>query len=128
MTRLHFLLRAQNEYCIQSPFLFKLHCAVLAPRIEGTTLRRLGLRRRDRCGQLRYKLADHFGTSWEGDRLPLPDGSLLTFFEAPHRTAASERLWNETVKDLNTTLSVDLFYAGLAFTSPKLGKQHFLLH
>ncbi len=127
MTRLQFILRAQNEYSIQSPYLYALATRVLLPRLGREGRRRAGMGRGDRCAELRYKLADHYGRPWEGNRMRLADGSLLTLVEAPHRDGARERGWDELVKEPGTTLSVDLFYAGLAFSSTKLGKQHFLL-
>lgn len=127
MTRLCFLLKAQNEYAIQSPYLYRLYRTLLAPRLDRPTLLRAGLSRRDRCGQLRYKFADHFTACWNGDRLVLPDGSLLFLVEHPHGCRDTEQRWNLLVNDPSVTLSVDLFYAGLAFTSKRLSKQHFLL-
>lgn len=127
MTLLRFVLQAQNEYSIQSPFLYRLATEVLLPRLDRATRRRTNIRRGDRCAQLRYKLANHFGTEWQGNRLALPDGSLLILTETPHCCAQAEKQWEELVNDETNTLTVDLYYAGLAFTTRKLAKQHVML-
>lgn len=136
MNRLVFLLCAKNQYNIQSPFLFELYTEVIAARLDDKRCAALGIGRRDRYGQLRYKLANHYQARPATEHAELPgaddvllmaDGSLAALVRRPHHSRECERRWKETVKDPAVTLSVDLYDVGLLFTSKKLSKQHFLL-
>ena len=136
MNRLVFLLCAKNQYNIQSPFLFELYTEVIAARLDDKRCAALGIGKNDRYGQLRYKLADHYGAHpvsvprelrGADDVLRMADGSLAALVQKPHHSRECERRWKEIVKDPAVTLSVDLYDVGLLFTSKKLSKQHFLL-
>lgn len=135
MNRLHYFLFAKNQYNIQSPFMYDLYENVLAPKLDRPTLARLGLGRRDRFGQLRYKLADHYGateisadTMLDGTDIVLAtsDDGLIGLVKQPHRSRVSEKQWSRLVKEHEVTLSVDLYDTGLVFTSKRLSKQHIL--
>lgn len=135
MNRLQFLLTAKTQYNIQSPFLFELYSEVIAPKLDRTTLHRLGINHRDRFWQLHHKLQDHYGISptiltsenQEIINSSHSDRSAIIMFRNPHRNKLSEQQWKKIIKEPCVTLSVDLFYTGLAFTSTKLSKQHILL-
>ena len=125
MNRLQYILSAKTQYDIQSPFMYDLYENVLAARLDGATLARTGIGRSDRYGQLRYKLADHYRATHVGDDVfETADGSRITMVRRPHRSRDAEEAWERLFKEPDVTLSVDLFDAGLAFTSPKLSKQH----
>lgn len=135
MNRLHYLLFAKTQYNIQSPFVYDLYENVLAPKLDKATLSRLGIGPRDRIGQLRYKLADHYGammadakTSLDGTDtvLTTSDGSLIGLVIRPHCSRSSEEQWDRLVKEREVTLSVDLYDTGLVFTSKRLSKQYIL--
>ena len=134
MNRLEFLLLAKTQYNIQSPFLFRLYSDVISPRLSRQQLRSLSIKSSDRYSQLRFKLCDHLhlspapNTSIHGAELFLmSDGSSVGLIQSPHRSSSSESEWKSIVRSPDVTLTVDLFYAGLFFTSAKLSKQHFLL-
>lgn len=139
MTRLKFLLIAKTQYNIQSPFLFELYSEVISPTLDKDSLQRLNIAKSDRIAQLLYKLQDHYntqpilchsdGTSADvpGTQAALPAGERIFLFPYPHNDKASEQAWQSLHSQPSITLSVDLFYAGIAFTSNKLSKQHFLL-
>ena len=59
MTRLTFLLRAQTQYNLHSPFLFRLYREVLFAPLGRQRRRALGIRSRQ--AELRYKLRDTLG-------------------------------------------------------------------
>ena len=135
MNRLHYLICAKTQYDIQSPFMFDLYQNVIAPKLDGATLSALGIERNDRFGQLCFKLADHYhaNAAEPCPTLPgtdkiyiVPDGSMIGVVRAPHRTKDSEEAWGRLFKELDVTLSVDLYDAGLLFTNKKLSKQHLL--
>lgn len=135
MNRLQFLLSAKNQYAIQSPFLFGLYDEVLSRPLSRADCARLGIAPQDRYAQLRHKLADHYRATpadkppvaGADDWLVLPDGTAIGLMHAPHRNHEREHLWEELYGNEAVSLSVDLFYAGLVFTTPKLSRQHVLL-
>lgn len=127
-------LRARNQYSIQSPFVFELYTRVITPRLDRATLRQLNISRRDYYSQLRYKLVDYYRLSLisnpheeYAEQWAMPDGSRILMIRAPHKDAESEKTWSQYCDADSITLSIDLFVAGLLFTSPKLSKQHMLL-
>ena len=134
MNRLQYLICAKTQYNIQSPFLFDLYQNVIAPKLGRATLEAEGIARNDRFSQLQFKLCDHYRltpapsiTDSPCDMFLKPDGSTVGLFRYPHRDKASEALWSGIIARPGVTLTVDLFYAGLFFSSPKLSRQHFLL-
>lgn len=135
MNRLQYILSAKNQYNIQSPFVFDLYENVLSPKVGRTMLAQMGIPRADHFAQLRYKLADHYHatecTSTATLRgtdalLQCHDGSLIGLVRRPHASRNSEQQWEQLFKEPEVTLSVDLFDAGLLFTSKHLAKQHLL--
>ncbi len=135
MNRLKYILRAKNQYNIQSPFVYDLYENVIAPRLDSATLARIGAGRHDRFAQLCFKLADHYDARETDDdkrlasadvRLLCPDGSLIAIVRRPHSSTASEQAWECLFKDPDATLSVDIYDVGLVFTSQRLARQHFL--
>lgn len=134
MKRLQHWLRAQNQYSLQSPFAFELYSRVIAPRLDAATQHRLGLSRRDFYGQLRYKMVDYYKLTPAGKAINdmveqwcMADGSRVMMMPRPHADTNAEKAWRACYGDEMVTLSVDLYVAGLAFTSKKLSKQHLLL-
>lgn len=135
MNRLHHFLFAKTQYNIQTPFMYDLYENVLAPKLDKPTMARMGIGRRDRYGQLRYKLADHYGATETGAE-PTLDGAdtvlatrndgLIGMVRQPHGNRSSEKQWSRLVKEHEVTLSVDLYDIGLVFTSKRLSKQHIL--
>ena len=149
MNRLQHLLSAQNAYNIQSPFLYDLYCHVVDARISRSDLRKLGLQRRDRYGQLRFKLMDYYG-AMEVDNgrsvaadiatkgnpnigtnltslMCREDGSLIRMMRKPHRNSETEAQWEQLVGMTDTRMVVDLYDVGLIFTSTKLARQRFIM-
>lgn len=132
MNRLEYIVCAKTQYDIQSPFVYDLYEKVLSPKLDQTTLEQLGLSRRDRFGQLCYKLADHYGakeTATSGvlscaDTVFADADGLIGLVRCPHRNRKSELVWERLFKDHEVTLSVDLFDIGMVFTSKRLSKQH----
>ncbi len=134
MNRLQHWLRAQNQYRLQSPFVFELYTCVIAPRLDKATLQRLTLSRHDTYGQLRYKLIDHYQLTPLSnhrdnavEQWAMPDGTRIMMLRTPHCSTATEKTWQQYCNADGVTLSVDLYMAGLLFSSPKLSKQHLLL-
>ena len=134
MNKLEFILRAKDQYSIQSPFLFDLYSNVIAPRVDRHSLASLAISNSDLYAQLLFKLSDHYRASaikldgWTLDNiLQTPQGDLIGLFRQPHHNKTSESQWAHLVNTPCVTLSVDLFHTGLVFTSPKLSKQHWLL-
>lgn len=135
MNRLEYIVCAKTQYNIQSPFVYDLYENVLLPKLDRAALTRLGLSRRDKFGQLCYKIADHYGATATGNSAALrgadtvlaTDEGLIGLVRRPHRDKGSEQEWQKLFKEPDVTLSVDLFDAGLVFTSKHLSRQHFVL-
>lgn len=136
MNRLKFILQAKNQYGIHSPFLFKLYEEVVAPRLGVRKCRSCGISVWRSYDKLLYKIKDHYGaepistdSGFTGADavLRLPDGTDVVLVKYPHRTKSIEEAWHSLTDDERVTLSVDLFHTGLAFTSPRLARQHILL-
>ena len=136
MNRVQFVIKAKNQYGIQSPFLYELYSEVIAPRLGRSLLARLGIDGNDRFGQLVYKLRDHYrAVDVEGGAvfphdvawLLLPDGSHTTLVNRPHCSADAERWWSRLLDSQGRTLAVDLFDVGILFDSKKLSRQTILL-
>lgn len=98
------------------------------------------MRRNDRYSQLLYKLSDHYHAmpleasplpdlpaEVRADFLTCPDGDWIGVFGTPHLTSQAEKVWCGITNDTRITLSVDIFYAGIVFSSPKLTKRHWTL-
>ena len=134
MNRLEYIVCAKTQYDIQSPFVYDLYENVLLPKLDRAALARLGLSRHDKFGQLRYKIADHYGATaaensaaLRGADTVLATGEgLIGLVRRPHRDKGSEQEWQKIFKEPDVTLSVDLFDAGLVFTSKRLSRQHFV--
>lgn len=139
MTCLKFILTAKTQYNIQSPFLFELYSEVISPTLDKALLNQLNINPRDRIAQLQYKLHNHYNIQpieWSayssladipGTQAALPAENNIILFPIPHKNKSTEKAWQNLHSQPWVSLSVDLYYAGLAFTSPKLSKQHFLL-
>jgi len=135
MNRLEYIVCAKTQYNIQSPFVYDLYENVLLPKLDRAALTRLGLSRRDKFGQLCYKIADHYGATAAGNSTALRGADtvldtgegLIGLVRRPHRDKGSEQEWQKLFKEPDVTLSVDLFDAGLVFTSKHLSRQHFVL-
>jgi hypothetical protein len=104
--------------------LYDLYENVLAARLDRATMKREGLRRGDRTGLLKYKLADHYRAKEAEDNvLVRADGSHIVLVCRPHRNREAEEAWEKLFKEPEVTLSVDLFDVGLLFTDKRLSKQ-----
>ncbi|MBO4307405.1 MAG: hypothetical protein J5848_03745 [Bacteroidales bacterium] len=137
MNRLQYYILADTQYNIQSPFLYDLYTNVVKARLGRDILKREQFSRHDLSAQMLYKLSDHYHATIVTSPpallknthcvLTMPDGSFIAIVNRPHRSKASEQLWNSLFKEHEITLSVDFFDIGLLFTSVKLSKQHFVL-
>ena len=137
MNRLTYWIKAKTVYNIQSPFLYELYTEVIRPRLSRKELHHTAFGRYDAFKSLVFKIQDHYGAidvrkeETEGlsadAYMQMGDGSIVAIIDRPHRNMESERRWHELYSSDRVTLSVDIFDAGIAFTSGKLSKQHFLL-
>ncbi len=138
MNRLQYWLTAKTSYSIQSPFLFELYTEVIQTRLDDADRKKAGIAAGDRYAALLFKLANHYGATpcpnppeptraLRRTLLQQKEGSLIGVVEHPHRSKEAEQEWAALLADPAVTLSVDLYDAGLYFTSSKLSRQHFLL-
>ncbi len=115
--------------------MYELYSNVIAPHLDKATLERLHIDRNDTFGQLCYKLTDYYhavaadpcpALPGADKTLKAPDGSFIGLVRSPHRNKDSEEAWERLFKELDVTLSVDLYDTGLLFTSKRLSRQHIL--
>lgn len=131
MTRIAYLIKAQTQYDIHSPFVFSLYREVLfAPLPHDAVVPSLGKGCR-RYNELCYKLQRHFHLR------PLSASSDTTLFQSfdgigdfcvvnrPHRSRQNESQWSNLCKQYR--VSIDLYDVGLLLSNPHLHPQHFLL-
>ena len=110
MTRLWFLLKAQTQYGLHSPYLYRLYREVLFATLTKRQRRALGLRTRSEATL--YKLSHS-----------LPADSFL-FMERPH---SNEAQWRQFCQHPQATATIDLYHSGIVLLNPHLSKQHYLL-
>lgn len=152
MNRIQFLLKAKTQYNIQSPFLYRIYSQVLAPRLPHDVLTSNGISSGDHYAQLLYKLSsstqlvrEHIVSNTcqipasQSDDQPialfsdatdlfrLTDGSLLALLHRPHKNRQAEVLFESLRHQASVTMTVDLWYAALFFTSPRLSRQLIML-
>lgn len=133
MNRLKYILTADTQYNIQSPFLFEFYSEVLNSRLGKIECERHGIAAGDSYGELRFKLCDHYAAvpvedeEWDADDLLRSSViGLIGMVRSPHRDRKSEERWCRLVDRSEVTLSVDLFDVAIFFTNTKLSKQHVL--
>ena len=114
MNRLQHFLRAQTQYNLHSPLVYRLYTEVLFSRAP----------RRGRSPQdVRWRLERYYGLAFDGDRLTTSDGLFLVV-DHPHR---EEPRWQDIIDSAHYQVTLDLFSVGIAVANPRLSKQHFLL-
>lgn len=133
MNWLQYFIGAQTQYNIHSPFVFELYNEVLFARLPKATRSQFTGQEDQRHRELVYKLQHHYHlkllaqdtqqTLLEGDE----DFGRVVVVNEPHRDAASERYWNELLRDSTYRVSIDIYHNGLLFTNPRLHTQHFML-
>ena len=133
MNRISHFLRAKTQYNLHSPFVYRLYTEVLFSHCPGR-----GRSFEDVVWRLEqyYGLPHSHPSPFTSHLSPLtshlspltshlstPDGVILVV-DRPHRREAE---WAALVADNAWQVTVDLFSCGLAISSPRLSKQHFLL-
>lgn len=121
MNRLQHFLRAQTQYGLHSPFVYRLYTEVLFSRAGG---------RGRSFADVVWRLEEYYG-------LPHPDALLNTrqltldtrdglflVVDRPHRDEAS---WQSLCNDGSYQVTLDLYDVGIAVSSPRLSRQHFVL-
>lgn len=137
MNRLQYWITAKTAYNIQSPFLYRLYFDVLEARVDPKTVSQHGANMDSKYNILVYKLCTYYNATPIKDSalilsiadtlLAMPDGSMIGVVNSPHQDKLHEKEWGRLYADPIVSLSVDIFYAGVVFTSKKLSKQHYLL-
>lgn len=119
MNYLTFLLRAQNQYNLHSPYVYDLYMNVLAVRSrrDFATLAR----------SLEEWLAPD-AVERQSDSIKLTKGHQELFLVArPHASHEAEQQWRALKEAPRYEVSIDLFHAGLLIHNAKLHRQQFLL-
>ena len=121
MNRLQFLLRAQTQYSLHSPFVYGLYTEVLFARAPERGPR-------GRAANVVWRLVRRYGAP---PPLPTSAGTLVRCGEAdfmvvdrPHR---DEARWQRLCAAPHWQVGIDLFSVGLLVHNPRLHRQHFLL-
>ena len=155
MTWIGFILKAQTQYNIHSPFVFELYRNALFARTSQGIVRQLGIRKHRDYYMLLYRLLIYFKPTEVV--LSDKDGAAIKTIEAalpschinvsangpssptevcckdfellpyPHTNKEQEKTFIEHCEEDGVTASIDMYYAGLIFRNPQLSRQHFLL-
>lgn len=105
---------AKTQYNLHSPFVYRLYTEVFFSRAGG---------RGHSFDDVRWRLEQYYGKAFNDDRLDSPDG-LFLLVNRPHR---HESEWQAIVASPDWQVTIDLYSCGIAVSSPRLSKQHFLL-
>lgn len=105
---------AKTQYNLHSPFVYRLYTEVFFSRAGG---------RGRSFDDVRWRLEQYYGRAFKDDRLDSPDG-LFLLVNSPHR---HESGWQSIVASPDWQVTIDLYSCGIAISSPRLSKQHFLL-
>lgn len=113
MNRISHFLRAKTAYNLHSPFVYRLYTEALFSRCPG----------RGRCaGDVVWRLEEYYGLPHSGSTtLHTPDGVFLVVAD----TGCPD--WDAVVASPDWQVTLDLYSCGVAVSSPRLSKQHFLL-
>ena len=131
MNRISHFLRAKTQYNLHSPFVYRLYTEVLFSHCPG---------RGRHYADVVWRLEEYYGLphsqpstlhsplstphsplSTLHSQLTTPDGLFLVVAD----THSEE--WDSVVASKDWQVTLDLYYCGVAVSSPRLSKQHFLL-
>ena len=131
MNRISHFLRAKTQYNLHSPFVYRLYTEVLFSRCPG---------RGRHYADVVWRLEEYYGLphsplstphsqlstpysplSTLNSQLSTPDGLFLVVAD----THSEE--WDAVVASKDWQVTLDLYHCGVAVSSPRLSKQHFLL-
>lgn len=155
MTWIGFILKAQTQYNIHSPFVFELYRNALFARTSQGIARQLGIKSYRNYYKLLYRLLIYFKptevilsgedeTAIKTIKTVLPSCHINTSTKGPsclaetrckdfellpypHTNKEQEKTFIEHCEEDGVTASIDMYYAGLIFRNPRLSRQHFLL-
>lgn len=153
MNRLLYLLKAQDEYAIQSPFVYNLYQHVIATRLSTKHCRALQLDPHDAFQQLTYKLCNYLqprlviietrtpalaqciqtaaptsriATVAESRNNNIPDNSILLIAH-PHASQRREQQWNQLKQCPSRTAALDLYDSGILLFRSGLCREDYLI-
>lgn len=113
MNRISHFLRAKTQYNLHSPFVYRLYTEVLFSHCRG---------RGRSAADVVWRLEEYYGLPHSGHpTFGTPDGD----FNVVADTRSSE--WDAIVASPDWQVTLDLYSCGVAVSSPRLSKQHFLL-
>ena len=131
MNRISHFLRAKTQYNLHSPFVYRLYTEVLFSHCPG---------RGRHYADVVWRLEEYYGLphsqlstphsqlstlnsqlSTLHSQLTTPDGLFLVVAD----THSEE--WDAVVASKDWQVTLDLYHCGVAVSSPRLSKQHFLL-
>ena len=124
MNRISHFLRAKTQYNLHSPFVYRLYTEALFSHCPG---------RGRHYADVVWRLEEYYGLphsqlstlhsplSTLHSQLTTPDGLFLVVAD----THSEE--WDAVVASKDWQVTLDLYHCGVAVSSPRLSKQHFLL-
>lgn len=113
MNRISHFLRAKTAYNLHSPFVYRLYTETLFSRCPG---------RGRSAADVVWRLEEYYGLPHSGSTtLHTPDGVFLVVAD----TGSPD--WDAVVASPDWQVTLDLYSCGVAVSSPRLSKQHFLL-
>ena len=117
MNRISHFLRAKTQYNLHSPFVYRLYTEVLFSRCRGR-----GRSYEDVVWRLEeYYGLPHSKLQTPNSKLQTPEGVFLVVAD----THSEE--WESVVASKDWQVTLDLYRCGVAVSSQRLSKQHFLL-
>ena len=113
MNRISHFLRAKTQYNLHSPFVYRLYTEVLFSRCRG----------RGRSAEdVLWRLEEYYGLPHSGSStLHTADGTFTVVADT------GSPAWEAIVASGDWQVTLDLYRCGVAVSSPRLSKQHFLL-
>ncbi len=113
MNRISHFLRAKTAYNLHSPFVYHLYTEALFSRCPG---------RGRSDADVVWRLEEYYGLPHSGSTtLHTPDGVFLVVADIGGHD------WDAVVASPDWQVTLDLYSCGVAVSSPRLSKQHFLL-
>lgn len=113
MNRISHFLRAKTQYNLHSPFVYRLYTEALFSHCPG---------RRRSAADVVWRLEEYYGLPHSGHvTFNTPDGDFLVVAD----TRSSE--WDAIVASPDWQVTLDFYSCGVAVSSTRLSKQHFLL-
>ena len=117
VNRISHFLRAKTQYNLHSPFVYRLYTEVLFSHCPG---------RGRSSADVVWRLEEYYGLPHSklhtpNSKLQTPDGLFLIVAD----TRSVE--WDAVVASADWQVTLDLYSCGVAVSSPRLSKQHFLL-